>query len=133
MNLRKWGGVVGLVLMVGAVSSAQTQIPPGTKPDNTGVNKRDYNSEGLRTRLTAEDQVRGTQADVELTRQIRQELMQQDDLSVDAQNVKIITLNGVVTLRGPVTNKTELNRVAEVAQKFAHGYTVRNELQVKSF
>lgn len=110
---------------------AQTQIPPGTPPDNTGVNKRDFSREGDRTRLTAEDQARGSKADVELTRVIRQELMQKTDLSVDAQNIKIVTLNGVITLRGPVASESEVNQVGYIVQKLAGRHEVRNELQVK--
>lgn len=129
----RWlGGLFGALTLMSLVSlQAQTQIPSGTAPDNTGINKRDFNNDGDRTRLTAEDQVRGSKADVELTRVIRQELMRKPDLSVDAQNIKIVTLNGLVTLRGPVASESEVEQVGAVAQKLAGQSKVRNELQVK--
>src|ERR1041385_8893131 len=66
-------------------------------PDNTAVNARDRDD----NTLTPGDQ--GTsEADREVTRNIRRALMKNDQLSTTAKNIKIITVNGKVTLRGPV-------------------------------
>jgi len=50
-------------------------------------------------------------SDIAITKQIRKALTSDETLSVNAQNVKIITANGVVVLRGPVASQAEANRV----------------------
>jgi len=71
--------------------------PSQTAPDNTGRNVRDRGGDTL----TPGDQS-NTKADLTLTQQIRKALMADKSLSTNAKNIKIITANGVVTLRGPV-------------------------------
>lgn len=94
--------------------------------DNSAVNKRDRQEKSL----VPEDQAQGSKRDVELTQKLRKELTGLDDMSTYAKNVKIVTLDGVVTLRGPVKTETEKERVATLAQKVAGPANVRNELEV---
>jgi len=85
--------------------SAAPSSPANTNADNTGVNKRDRNS----ATLTPMDQ--GSSAsDRAITQQIRKDLMNDKSLSFTAKNVKVITIDGKVTLRGTV--KTEAERTA---------------------
>jgi len=93
--------------------------------DNTAMNKRDAES----TTLTPVDQMEGSKADVELTRKIREALNDNDSLSMSAQNVKIITLKGTTTLRGPVTTLAEKRQIEQVA-KTAGAKRVKNQLEV---
>ena len=67
--------------------------------DNTERNERDQNSSSL----TPLDQSNSS-SDIEITQQIRKKVIDNDDLSFNAKNVKIITVAGKVTLRGPVRN-----------------------------
>jgi len=53
-------------------------------------------------------------------------------MSTTAKNVKIITLNGHVTLRGPVNTADEKNRIAEIANRIASAGNVDNQLEVSS-
>jgi osmotically-inducible protein OsmY len=69
--------------------------------------------------------------DLELTRQIRQALTEDDSLSTAAKNIKIITINGNVTLRGPVETLKERSRIVEKAKALGHS-RVDNQLEVKS-
>lgn len=93
--------------------------------DNTARNVRDRDQ----STLTPLDQ--GTNSfDVEITRQIRQALTSAKGLSVNAQNVKIITLNGRVVLRGPVSTVEEKNRIGEFAARAARPEDVDNQLEV---
>lgn len=95
----------------------------GTGADNTRVNQRDRNS----ATLTPMDQG-SSEADRKITQQIRQELMKDKSLSFTAKNVKIITIDGKVTLRGPV--KTEAERSAiEAAARRATG-NVESQLEI---
>lgn len=102
-----------------------TASAPSAPADNTGVNVRDRND----ANPTAEDQS-GSPADVELTRKIRKAITDDDALSVDAHNVKIITRNGVVTLRGPVHSDLERAAVVKKAEQFAGAGKVVNQLEI---
>ena len=78
----------------------------GTKPDNTKVNKRDRNA----GEATA-DQQKMNATDRELTRKIRRSIMADKSLSTYAHNIKIISQNGAVTLKGPVKSNDEKQTV----------------------
>jgi hyperosmotically inducible protein len=110
----------------GAGQARAAAETPSASADNSAVNQRDREDEAL----TAERQVRGSRSDVELTRLIRRELTKRDDLSVYAHNVKIITVHGVATLRGPVRTEAEKARVAALARRIVGAQQVRNELEV---
>ena len=93
--------------------------------DNTGRNERDR--EG--TTLTPGDQS-SNEADVELTRRIREAVVADDSLSTNAHNVKIITINGKVTLRGPVESEAERAKIVATAQQLAGKNKVDNKLEI---
>jgi len=94
--------------------------------DNTGRNVRDRDNQTL----TPGDQ--GTSpADVDLTKRIRQEITGSKGMSVSARNVKIITTNGRVTLRGPVKTAQEKQLIGDIASRIAQPSNVDNQLEVK--
>lgn len=95
--------------------------------DNTARNVRDRND---RT-LTPLDQGK-SEGDRKMTADIRKAIIAEKGLSVNARNVKIITVNGQVTLRGPVNTTDERIRVADIAGRIAGTTTVNNQLEVKS-
>ena len=66
-----------------------------TNADNTGKNARDQDDQSV----TATDQSNDP-ADLKLTADIRKMVVGDDSLSMMAKNVKIVTIGGVVTLRG---------------------------------
>ncbi|MEW6271594.1 MAG: BON domain-containing protein [Thermodesulfobacteriota bacterium] len=94
-------------------------------PDNTGRNVRDRDDASV----TPMDQGNSEQ-DLKTTQQIRREVVSDDNLSTKAHNVKIVTNNGVVTLRGPVESAEEKERIASVAKKVAGEGKVRDQLEV---
>jgi hyperosmotically inducible periplasmic protein len=94
--------------------------------DNSGRNVRDRQG----NTVTPMDQG-GSEADRELTARIRQELVKDDSLSTYAHNVKVVTQNGVVTLRGPVKSEAEKAAVASKAQKASGVKRVDNQLEVE--
>jgi len=98
-----------------------------TGADNTRRNVRDRDS---RT-LTPLDQG-NNQADLDTTAQIRKEIMADSGMTINAENVKIITLNGHVTLRGPVNTAEEKRRIAEIANRIASAGNVDNQLEVST-
>jgi osmotically-inducible protein OsmY len=115
------GGIAGPVQL-----AAQAQAPPPqTAPDNTGRNVRDRGG----ATLTPGDQSE-TEADRTLTQRIRQAVVADDALSMTAKNVKIITVNGVVTLRGPVKTVEEKRTIEAAAQQLAGADKVDSQLEL---
>ena len=97
-----------------------------TKPDNTAVNERDRSGETQ----TSGDQSNSS-ADLKITQTIRQALMKDSELSTTAKNVKIITNNGQVTLRGPVKTAQEKAKIDQLAKSAAGGAKIDDQLEVK--
>ena len=112
-------------LLTGAWAVAQdTSQQPA--PDNTKVNQRDRDS----SQPTA-DQQKENQSDRDITRQIRKSVMQDTTLSSYAHNVKIISQNGMVTLKGPVRSEEDKQSIAAKAAQVVGADKVTNQLEVK--
>jgi hyperosmotically inducible periplasmic protein len=106
-------------------NAAATPLPRSPDADNSRVNQRDRSSDAL----TPMDQ--GTsEADRHTTQQIRQAVMRDKTLSFTAKNVKIITINGKVTLRGPVKNEAERSAIEAAARGVAGGAQVDSQLEI---
>jgi hyperosmotically inducible protein len=99
--------------------------PPAA--DNSKVNKRDRN----KAEPTA-DQARNNLSDRDVMRQIRRAVVNDKSLSSYGHNVKIISQNGKVTLKGPVKSDDEKHAVEKYARKVAGDENVTNELTVKT-
>jgi hyperosmotically inducible periplasmic protein len=98
-----------------------------TQPDNTAVNKRDRNPGAL----TA-DQQKMNSADRKLTAKVRRLIMTDKELSTYARNVKIISRDGVVTLKGPVKSDQEAKSImAKAISVTGHADKVVNEMSVQ--
>jgi sporulation protein YlmC with PRC-barrel domain len=96
-----------------------------TQPDNTALNVRDRKG----STLTPLDQG-NSEADTDMTAQIRKGILAGKDMSVNARNVKIITNKGHVTLRGPVRSEEEKRVIGEIANRIARSENVDNQLEV---
>jgi hyperosmotically inducible periplasmic protein len=97
-----------------------------TKPDNTATNERDRSGETK----TSGDQANSS-ADLKITQAIRQALMKDRELSTTAKNIKVITANGQVTLRGPVKTAQEKAKIDQLVKSAAGGGKIDNQLDVK--
>jgi len=95
------------------------------QPDNTARNVRDRDS----STLTPLDQG-NSQADIDTTAQIRKAIIATDGMSMNAKNVKVITMNGHVTLRGPVNTADEKRQIGDIANRIAQSSNVDNELEI---
>jgi len=101
----------------------QAQQPPA--PDNSKVNARDRKP----AQVTA-DQQKHNESDLETTRQIRKALMADTSLSTYAHNVKVVTLAGHVTLKGPVRTEEEKKVVEAKAAEVAGATNITNQVSV---
>jgi hyperosmotically inducible protein len=95
--------------------------------DNTKKNQRDRSGETK----TSGDQSNSSE-DVKITAAIRRAVVRDHSLSMTAKNVKIITANGMVTLRGPVKSDAEKAKIVELAQSAAGNAKINNQLEVKA-
>ena len=95
--------------------------------DNTGKNERDRDNKTL----TPSDQS-GKPEDRKLTQTIRRAVMKDKSLTMTAKNIKIITAEGKVTLRGPVNNAEEKTKINDLAKAAAGEVPVDNQLEVKA-
>jgi osmotically-inducible protein OsmY len=89
------------------------------------VNKRD--AEGAAKTPIDQNE---NQADVNTTAKIRQRVLDVNDLSINGRNVKIMTADGKVTLRGPVNSTEEKESIGKIAQEVAGEGNVDNQLEV---
>jgi osmotically-inducible protein OsmY len=104
----------GLTLMGTAVAQ---------EPDNTKANK---------DHATTADSQKANVNDRELTQKIRKAVVADKSLSTYAHNVKIISQNGAVTLKGPVRSDDEKKSIVAKAAEIAGGPDkVSDELTVK--
>jgi hyperosmotically inducible protein len=96
-----------------------------TPPDNTKVNTRDR----AKGAATADQQKENTN-DREITQKIRRALMDDKTLSTYAHNVKVITQDGHVTLKGPVRTAAEKRTVEAKATEVAGTGRVTNQISI---
>lgn len=113
-----WFGCI--VAVVGCADAPQPSVP-----DNTAINQRDRN-DAVKTPIDQNE----NQADVDRTATIRKEVVARSNFSTNAHNVKIITQNGKVTLRGPVDSEEERNEIGRIASDVAGKDNVDNQLEV---
>jgi hyperosmotically inducible protein len=95
--------------------------------DNTKKNQRDRSGETQ----TSGDQSNSSE-DVKITSAIRRAVVADDSLSATAKNIKIITANETVTLRGPVKTAEEKTKIEQLAQSAAGNAKIDNQLEVKA-
>jgi len=103
--------------------SALAQDKPA---DNSARNEEDRSGETK----TSGDQSNSPE-DIKITAAIRRAVMKDQSLTMTAKNVKIITVSGLVTLRGPVKSAEEKTKINQLAKAAAPGAQIDNQLEVK--
>ena len=117
----------GLLLGAGVTIRAQEptqQAPPAA--DNTKTNQRDRSA----SEPTA-DQQKENRSDRDITQQIRRSIIKDKSLSTYAHNIKVVTQNGQVTLKGPVQSEDEKRAIETKAAEVAGQDKVSSELNIK--
>ncbi len=112
---------------LGAASGQNSAKTGQTAPDNTRVNDRDKSG----TEATA-DQQKENSSDRAITQQIRKAILQDKSLSAYAHNVKIVTQDGNVILKGPVRSVEEKKAIEAMAIAVAGEDRVSSQIQVAS-
>jgi|ERR1700678_155882 hyperosmotically inducible periplasmic protein len=119
-------GIGCLLMGFMAVAQAQDSSAQQPAPDNTKMNKGDSNL----SQPTA-DQQKDNRSDRDITHQIRKSIMQDKSLSIYAHNVKVISQDGMVTLKGPVRSDEEKQTIEQKAVDIVGKDKVFSELAVK--
>ena len=113
-------------LIVGCSKAEDKQVSnTAVEPDNSGRNVRDRDEQSK----TAGDQSEN-EADRTITQNVRSAITADDALSVNGKNVKIITSDGTVTLRGPVKDDKEKAEIEAKAKRVAGVKKVDNQLEI---
>lgn len=136
-----------LLVLVGSIGSlvACDMDAPGTAPDRDDHkidNKIDKDADKVDERGDAAAAVDGVAAanppfqqaenaaDVDITAEIRRQVLDHDNLGVNADNAKIMTAGGVVTLRGRVDSDAEKQAIEAIARGVSGVTRVQNELEI---
>jgi hyperosmotically inducible protein len=125
---------IGLLVLAGALiggadgySARRQDAQDAPKVDNSRKNLPTEHRDAMRA-----DQQGNSKEDVELTKKIRRSISMDKSLSSYAHNIKIITNNGVVYLKGPVKSHEEKDALGSKAAEIAGADQVKNDLVVKS-
>jgi hyperosmotically inducible periplasmic protein len=105
--------------------TAHAQTTSQTPPDNTKVNARDRTAAAK----TA-DQQGNSKADLDLTQKIRRAIVADKSLTTYAHNIKVITRDGHVTLKGPVHTPEEKAALEAKATDIAGAGNVTDRISV---
>lgn len=103
-----------------------TAGPSSSEPDNSAVNERDRDA-NAKTPIDQNE----NQRDVNITAEIRKGVLAHENMSINGRNVKIITADGKVTLRGPVNSLEEKDAIDRIAKNVAGKDNVDNQIEVK--
>jgi osmotically-inducible protein OsmY len=121
---------MSLVAIAGVVIAAPpfalSEMPARPQGAPVDADNTEHNDDEA---LTAMDQS-SDPADVAVTREIRKRILDREAFSTNARNVKIITIDRVVTLRGPVESAEERVAIASIAESIPNVKRVDNQLEI---
>ena len=123
-------GLILAFLLVGCSKNDQSKNDQprqsaAVAADNSDRNVRDRND----ATKTSGDQSE-SEADRTISQNIRQAIVADDSVSTNGKNVKIITVDGTVTLRGPVKSENEKTNIGAKAQQVAGVKRIDNQLEI---
>jgi osmotically-inducible protein OsmY len=119
MNMHARTLVASLALVIASIARAQTA------PDNSKQNSTDP----MNKSVTADTQ-KNDAADLQLTKQIRASLIADKSLSTYAHNIKIVAVNGNVTLNGVVRTEREKEAIEAKAQALVNNGSLVDNLKI---
>jgi len=120
MNTHARTLVASLTLVIASIARAQTA------PDNSKQNSTDP----MNKSVTADTQ-KNDAADLQLTKQIRASVIADKSLSTYAHNIKIVAVNGNVTLNGVVRTEREKEAIEAKAQALVNNGSLVDNLKIK--
>lgn len=125
--MKKMFLILSSLSLLGAACDQPKDHKVAKDRENTGLNTRDSSG----NTLTSGDQSE-TSADRTVTQNVRQAIVSDNSLTALAKNIKIITKNGVVTLRGPVNTDREKQTIGNKVMQVPGVIRVDNQLEVSA-
>jgi hyperosmotically inducible periplasmic protein len=113
-------------------SPGQQATPAPTVSNSTDADNTNRNSSGENKDTDTAEKQSNSKDDLSLTQKIRQAVMKEGSLSMNARNVKIIARDGNITLKGPVDSQQEKDTIGTKAGEIAGKDKVNNRLEVKA-
>lgn len=108
-----------------ATKTGDNAVTQPAAADNTAVNERDANA-AAKTPIDQNE----NEADIQITSDIRKQVVAEKTFSINAQNIKIITADGKVTLRGPVKSQSEKDTIEKIAHEVAGKDKVDSQIEI---
>jgi osmotically-inducible protein OsmY len=99
--------------------------PSSKAADNTGINSRDR----AESAVMPTDQ-KENDTDLRIAQTLRASIVNDDTLSFNAKNIKLVSSGGVVTLRGPVKDDSERLAIETKARAIEGVVKVDNQLEL---
>ena len=109
-----------------------TPHDPATASDSTEADNTKRNSSEQNKNTDTAEKQSNNKDDLALTQKVRQAIMKDGSLSMNAKNVKIIAQDGKITLKGPVDSQQEKDKIGTEAGEIAGKDKVDNQLEVKA-
>ena len=109
-----------------------TPHDPATASDSTEADNTKRNSSEQNKNTDTAEKQSNSKDDLALTQKVRQAVMKDGSLSMNAKNVKIIAQDGKITLKGPVDSQQEKDTIGAAAGEIAGKDKVDNQLEVKA-
>lgn len=125
MIMNKKAFFLACSLIYASSSFANTSVDDVKQKDNSRVNERDNE-----TRELTADQQKSNASDTKITARIRQDIMKQKAFSTYAKNIKIITVDGKVTLKGPVRTQKEQTWILQTARSVVGPSNVVDKIEI---
>ena len=125
-------GALGLILAFLVVGCTKNDLSKNDQPSQTATLEADNSGRNVRGRnatKTSGDQFE-SEADRTISQNIRHAIVADQSVSTNGKNVKIITVDGAVTLRGPVRGEKEKANIGAKAQQVAGVRRVDNQLEI---
>jgi hyperosmotically inducible periplasmic protein len=124
----------GCILLVYTSQGQQPTATPGdsSTSDSAAADNTKRNSAEQNKNTDSAEKQSNSKDDLALTQKIRQEVVKEASLSMNAKNIKIIVREGKVMLRGPVDNQQEKDTIGAKAGEIAGKDKVDNQLEVKA-
>lgn len=122
--VRNW--ILFVLWLLSAVGCGKQSTVHSKDADNTARNSADRQDHSV-TPLDQEE----NEADLARTTEIRKRILD-SSFSTNAQNVKVVTINGRVTLRGPVKSQSEKDAIEQIARDVAGAGNVDCQIEVET-
>ena len=123
-----------LLMVYSSQGQQATPTPhdPATASDATEADNTKRNSSEQNKNTDTAEKQSNSKDDLALTQKVRQAVMKDGSLSMNAKNVKIIAQDGKITLKGPVDSQQEKDKIGTEAGEIAGKDKVDNQLEVKA-